>query len=141
MVYGLFGVFPIKIDIYTKMIKFWSKRLIVTYVFYLYSLHENNNYKSDWIQCIRHILISCGVPQIWTLQKVENQKWLTCYIKQKLKDHFINDWFIQCEKSSNYRIYNISSHVLKISEISLVPRIREFTDIFITFDEIYFVFT
>ena len=33
------------------------------------------------------------------------------------------------------------SHVLKISENSLVLRTREFTDIFITFDEIYLVFT
>ena len=33
---------------------------------------------------------------------------------------------------------NISSHVLKISAISLVLRTREITDIFITFDETYF---
>ena len=36
---------------------------------------------------------------------------------------------------------NISSHVLKISENSLALRTGEFTDIFITFDEIYLVFT
>ena len=35
----------------------------------------------------------------------------------------------------------ISSHVFKISENSLVLRTRKFTDIFITFDEIYLVFT
>ena len=35
----------------------------------------------------------------------------------------------------------ISSHVLKISENLLVLRTREFTDIFIIFDEIYLVFT
>ena len=35
----------------------------------------------------------------------------------------------------------ISSHVLKISPISLVLRTRENADIFITFDEIYLVFT
>ena len=35
---------------------------------------------------------------------------------------------------------NISSHVLKISAISLVLRTREITDIFYTFDEIYLVF-
>ena len=35
----------------------------------------------------------------------------------------------------------ISSHVLRISEISFVLRTCEFTDIFITFDEIYLVFT
>ena len=36
---------------------------------------------------------------------------------------------------------NISSHVLKISAISLVLRTREITDIFNTFDGIYLVFT
>ena len=36
---------------------------------------------------------------------------------------------------------NISSHVLKISAISLVLRTREITDVFNTFDEIYLVFT
>ena len=36
---------------------------------------------------------------------------------------------------------NISSHVLKISAISLVLRTREITDIFNTFYEIYLVFT
>ena len=35
----------------------------------------------------------------------------------------------------------ISSHVLKISAISLVLRTREITDIFNTFDEIYLLFT
>ena len=35
----------------------------------------------------------------------------------------------------------ISSHVLKISAISLVLRTREITDIFNAFDEIYLVFT
>ena len=36
---------------------------------------------------------------------------------------------------------NISSHVLKISAISLVLCPREFSDIFNTFDEIYLIFT
>ena len=52
------------------------------------------------------------------------------------------------KKKNNEKIYffsviikNISSHVLKISENSLVLRTREFVDIFITFDEIYLVFT
>ena len=35
----------------------------------------------------------------------------------------------------------VSSHVLKISSISLVLRTREITDIFNAFDEIYLVFT
>ena len=96
MVYGKLGVFPIKIDIYTRMINFCSKLFInnnnkkISSLMYsiLYSLHEHNDCKSNRIQCIRNILISCGVPQIWTSQNIENPKWLTCYAKQKLKDLF-----------------------------------------------------
>ena len=36
---------------------------------------------------------------------------------------------------------NISSHLLKISAISLVLHTREITDVFNTYDEIYLVFT
>ena len=36
---------------------------------------------------------------------------------------------------------NISSHVLKISAISLALRTRGITDVFNTFDEIFLVFT
>ena len=89
MVYGELDIFPIKIDTYTRMINFWSKLLInnnkkLSSRMYsiLYSLQERNDCKSDWIQCIRNILISCGVPQIWTSHNVENPKWLTCYIKK-----------------------------------------------------------
>ena len=50
------------------------------------------------------------------------------------------------KKKENLLLFSVntkkfSSHELKISEISLVLRTREFTDIFITFDEIYLVFT
>ena len=53
--------------------------------------------------------------------------------------------YFQCFIQVNYFICEFSmfhsSHVLKISEISLVLCTSEFTDIFITFDEIYLVFT
>ena len=54
---------------------------------------------------------------------------------------------IETKKNNKKKIYffsvntkNISAHVLKISEISLVLHTRELTDNFITFDEIYLVF-
>ena len=57
-------------------------------------------------------------------------KFFSLYGKNKKKIYFF---------SVNTK--NISSHVLKISAISLVLRIREISDIFNTFDEIYLVFT
>ena len=57
-------------------------------------------------------------------------KFFSLYGKNKKKVYFF---------SVNNK--NISSHVLKISAISLVLRTREISDIFNTFDEIYLVFT
>ena len=57
-------------------------------------------------------------------------KFFSLYGKNKKKIYFF---------SVNTK--NISSHVLKISAISLVLRTREISDIFNTFDEIYLVFT
>ena len=57
-------------------------------------------------------------------------KFFSLYGKNKKKIYFF---------SVNTK--NISSHVLKISAISLVLRTREINDIFNTFDEIYLVFT
>ena len=62
--------------------------------------------------------------------RTDGQKFGGYNIKNKKKIYFF---------SVNTK--NISSHVLKITENSLELRTREFTDIFITFDEIYLVFT
>ena len=48
---------------------------------------------------------------------------------------------IKRKKNFSVNTKNISSHVLEISEFSLVLRTREITDIFNTFDRIYLVFT
>ena len=57
-------------------------------------------------------------------------KFFPLYGKNKKKIYFL---------SVNTK--NISSHMLKISAISLVLRTREISDIFNTFDEIFMVFT
>ena len=57
-------------------------------------------------------------------------KFFPLHVKNKRKIYFF---------SVNTK--NISSHVLKISAISLVLRTRKITDIFNTFNEIYLVFT
>ena len=65
-----------------------------------------------------------------TRNNYKKVKFFSLYGKNKKKIYFF---------SVNTK--NISSHVLKISAISLVLRTREISDIFNTFDEIYLVFT
>ena len=99
MIYGEFGIFPIKIDIYTRMITFWGKLVEtrnsnISSLIYIvvFSMYNHSNFNSDWIGSIRNILIECGLPYIWDSQEVFSINWLKSFVKQKLKDIFTNEW-------------------------------------------------
>ena len=111
MIYSEFSIFPIKIDINTRMITFWDKlvetqnsklsSVIYTVVF---SMYNHSNFISDWIGSIRNILNECGLPYTWDSQEVFSLNWLKSFVKQKLKDIFINEWTSKVNESTHYRL-------------------------------------
>lgn len=111
--YGEFGVFPIEIDIQTRMISFWVKLIDedstkLSSMLYRFMYHEFNTETSKWLQTVKNILIKCGLSGFWDQQKVENPIWLVKTVKQKLKDLFIKDWYTRIENSQsclNYKLY------------------------------------
>ena len=79
-------------------------------------------------------------PNIIPIKRAEpskiNEKWLGKKLSFSLNGKRKKNIYLF---SANTK--NISSHVLKISAISLVLLTCEITDIFNTFDDIYLVFT
>ena len=68
-------------------------------------MYNHSNFNSDWIGSIRNILIECGLPYIWTSQEVISINWFKSFVKQKLKDLFINEWTSKVNESTHYKLF------------------------------------
>lgn len=110
----------IKIDIESKMIKFWANlvqptniKLSTKLYYVIYSLNDNfnnrnnnnNNKKYTWFYNIEDILIKVGMYGVWLSHSFCNARWLSLTVTQKLKDLFINDWFNVLNTSTSFRFY------------------------------------
>lgn len=124
MVYGEFGVFPLEIDIQTRMISFWVKLLDqnttkLSNILYQIVYNSDVSKSSRWFLCIENILNKCGCSGFWNTQKVENPTWLVKSINQKLKDLFINDWYMNVENSSSFYTYRLFKHKFQLENYLL----------------------
>jgi len=91
MVYGKTGFLPLKIDIENRIVAYWSK--LCEDMNNLSPMTENDVLnKYPWLAKVKHILISCGLNNIWNNHSFINSKWLNITTKQKLYDLFVNDW-------------------------------------------------
>ena len=50
--------------------------------------NSQNQYKSDWLKCIKNILDRCGYSNVLISQGNVNPKWLSVSLKQKIFDQF-----------------------------------------------------
>ena len=113
IVYGETGDLPLKIDIQTRIISFWSKLVFpVSYTLssklYAISLSHYHNHRNDtfkWLENVRSVLISCGFSGIWDNHVFPNSKWLVKATNQKLTDLFLNEWKSQVDSNSSCYIY------------------------------------
>ncbi|MEW8547695.1 MAG: hypothetical protein AB2693_29660, partial [Candidatus Thiodiazotropha sp.] len=127
MVYGEFGVFPIKVDIQSRMIAYWTKiisdesALKFSSLLYKIVFNSASNKTSKWLEYVKGVMINCGFSGVWDAQGTESPKWFVQSIKQKARDLYINEWYSTISKSSscvNYRlfkdIFNIENYLLKL---------------------------
>ena len=105
MIYGELGIFPISLEIRHRVLTYWCKIItdcnmealgtqkLSTYVYSLiYSMHRNKKLNSLWLKSVEKSLCALGFSGVWDNQIVNNLKWLSSALKQKLKDQYIQDW-------------------------------------------------
>jgi len=63
--------------------------------------------KFPWLAKIEHILICCGLNNIWNNHSFINSKWLKVITKQKVYELFVNDWYALIESSEKALFYKI----------------------------------
>ena len=123
MVYGELGKTLLEIKINTRMLSFWSRILNsnekkLSHLLYklIYKLHVNNIYHSEWVLCIKKLLIEIGEPSLWEKQEVLNTRHFKALCKTKLKDLYIQNWFTLLKESkccANYRSFKQSFNLEK----------------------------
>ena len=115
MIYGELGIYPMSLYIQLRMVNFWSKmvngddnRIAKILYKYVFLKNSDNQFRSDWLKCIKDILDKCGYSNIWLSQGNFNSKWLGISLKQKLFDQFQQKWRadIDCSpKGLAYKLY------------------------------------
>ena len=115
MVYGETGVMPLKVEIQSKIVSYWSNllefntgRLSSMIYNILYILFEQGKCKSKWLENVKNIVSSNGYANVWESQSCLNKNWFRASFKQKLKDQFLQRWESLLNSSSGavlYRMY------------------------------------
>ena len=117
MIYGEVGKLPLKFTVYSRMINYWfrllgGKQSKLSSIMYrlLYTLDNNNIFTSPWLAQIKSILVSSGIPFLWT-----HQQQITCnanfykqLIEKNLKDMGVQKWSNEINDTrqcSNYKIF------------------------------------
>jgi len=114
MVYGESGRHPLYGDVKHRMVTFWAKlisgkesKLSVQVYNVCYQLYIRNLIKTPWMIRINNILNDCGFTNIWRVQAIPNELWLSLALKQRLSDQFLQEWRATVQTSTkclNYRI-------------------------------------
>jgi hypothetical protein len=79
MIYGELGINPMSVYIELRMINFWSKMVNgndskIANILYKYMFLKNsqNQYKSDWLKCIKNISDRCGYSKTYLTNSNKN---------------------------------------------------------------------
>ena len=108
MIYGEVGEYPLYCSVKSQMINYWINNLCsknnkltsLLYTLILSKTYIDPNFSSNWLNCIKAILDDCGLSYIWISQEMRNKMWLKNYVKQNLKDQFLQRWKSDVENSS-----------------------------------------
>ena len=100
IVYGETGMLPLKVDIQSRIIAYWSKLVkpetdnLSSKLYWIAKTsfeNRNNTLFFKWFVNIRSIFINCGCSWIWDSHTFLNKAWLKATIKQRLTDLYFKN--------------------------------------------------
>ena len=117
MVLGEAGVYPIDVDVKSRMLAFWyklkldcnsdSKKMSCLFLSLISRQYEFTEHKSAWLGYVYQTLDQLGLTYLKHNQTLSVQKFKDI-VKQKLRDQFLQSWSEQLNTSNmcmNYRIF------------------------------------
>ena len=120
-IYGELGRTSLTVESHLRIIKFWTKVCMShdnKYVKHVYNLLKEDSQlypnRVNWASLVRDLLNNLGRHYAWTEQGVGNINAFMSLVRQRLTDHFIQNWNTGINESTRALCYkNISSFSFK----------------------------
>ena len=135
MIYGELGIYPIEIDIKSRLVSFWTKlvknennSLSSNMYLIIHSLNEQHKLKTKWLDNIKNLIITNGYGNVWESPNEINTNWFKLSFKQKVKDQYTQNWNSLVEKSSsglNYRIFKDTFEIARQISETIVHLVKQ----------------
>ena len=108
-VYGETGRYPLYINRYVRMVKYWGNVLktdnIIMKTMYNDMLEELKNGHENRASQIKNILDMYGFSYVWNNQKTFDFKKIDYLIKNRIIDDFLLKWYTTVTSSSSLTMY------------------------------------
>ena len=107
-------MYPLKIEIQMRVVKFWLKIINNSMSFnnytkkiYITLLQIKDLYptKVTWVTKLKDLLDRCGMGVFFRNQRVENENKFLREIKQRMNDMYLQEWLGKVNETSNGRLY------------------------------------
>ena len=114
-VLGDCGQYPIKREYFKRSIKYWLKILqmhearLVKKCYIMLKYQDELGYE-NWVSNIKRILQNYGFGYVWDLQYVMNERLFLSEFTQRIKDHYLQEWYSQLEAS--HKLYSFKFYKL-----------------------------
>ena len=135
MVFSELGRYPLEIRVKLRMVSFsfWTKLIQsenkLSSILYrlILQIHQSGNHVFKWISFVMSIFDNTGLSYIFFANQLNNNiHLLKSILKERLNDHFIQQWFTDVENSSRGEFYLIFEFGFEkyLSKLSVKNRIN-----------------
>jgi len=126
-VYGELGRYPLYVNRYIKIIKFWFKILnnenIIMQIVYKQALHDCNKGYNNWVTNVKNMLNNYGFGYVFENPNVVQVNSFVSEFKCRLVDNFKQEWYGKMNNSSVLDMYKIYKSSLEYEEyLDLLPK-------------------
>ena len=136
MIYGDTGRFPLSINAKLRSIKYWLKVLNMSddrLPKRVYDMNLCTSISNSWVSKIKSTLEECDYEEVWTNQRVPNERSFLRSIREKLISKFHADWESRVMSSPRYSFYRLFKSSCELEQYLYAIDKKIFRDIYVRF--------
>ena len=137
MLYAELGRVPIEMHVKSRMNGYWISIIngcetkYCKKIYYLMKIEAEKGKAFKWLNYIKQILISVGMPDLLNQPSINNPKATKTLIKTILNDIYLQEWHAKLQNSSKGRAYsifkqdlNFETYLNTLNKSSYIPLIK-----------------